>query len=185
MVEEPHNTPLQCCCDDALVMLRACVLSACLQVRAGTGGEEAALWAADLIRMYQKYADTQVCVCGAGWCVGVRCVEVRGVLVSAAQSSPARSARLPDTLAPHTQGVARCPLCFSAPCCCPILLLLLLMLSLLPHCCNAAPLLLLQNWKVSLMSESSAESGGYKECVLQIVGDRCAAGRWGGLWGVE
>ena len=31
-----------------------------LQIRAGTGGEEAALWAADLIRMYQKYADAQV-----------------------------------------------------------------------------------------------------------------------------
>lgn len=31
-----------------------------VQVRAGTGGEEAALWAADLIRMYQKYADSQV-----------------------------------------------------------------------------------------------------------------------------
>lgn len=57
-----------------------------LEVRAGTGGEEAALWAADLIRMYQKYADTQ-------------------------------------------------------------------------------------GWKVSLMSESSAEAGGYKECVLQITGD--------------
>lgn len=33
----------------------------------------------------------------------------------------------------------------------------------------------LQGWKVSLMSESSAEAGGYKECVLQITGDRC----WG------
>jgi hypothetical protein len=31
------------------------------QVRAGTGGEEAALWAADLVRMYQRYAD------GQGW----------------------------------------------------------------------------------------------------------------------
>lgn len=30
-----------------------------LEVRAGTGGEEAALWAADLVRMYQRYADTQ------------------------------------------------------------------------------------------------------------------------------
>lgn len=29
-----------------------------------------------------------------------------------------------------------------------------------------------QGWKVSLMSESSAEAGGYKECVLQITGDR-------------
>ena len=26
------------------------------QVRAGTGGDEAALWAADLLRMYQRYA---------------------------------------------------------------------------------------------------------------------------------
>jgi hypothetical protein len=36
-----------------------------LEVRAGTGGEEAALWAADLIRMYQKFADSQVG--GGGW----------------------------------------------------------------------------------------------------------------------
>ena len=59
-----------------------------LEVRAGTGGEEAALWAADLIRMYQKYADGQ-------------------------------------------------------------------------------------GWKVSLISESIAEAGGYKECILQISGDKC------------
>jgi peptide chain release factor 1 len=58
-----------------------------LEVRAGTGGEEAALWAADLIRMYQKYADSQ-------------------------------------------------------------------------------------SWRVSLVSESAAEAGGYKECILQITGDR-------------
>jgi PCRF domain len=30
-----------------------------LEVRAGPGGEEAALWAADLVRMYQRYADSQ------------------------------------------------------------------------------------------------------------------------------
>jgi peptide chain release factor 1 len=59
-----------------------------LEVRAGTGGEEAALWAADLIRMYQKYADSQ-------------------------------------------------------------------------------------GWRVSKMSESVAEAGGFKECVLQITGDKC------------
>lgn len=58
-----------------------------LEVRAGTGGEEAALWAADLIRLYQKYADTQ-------------------------------------------------------------------------------------SWKVALVSESQAEAGGYRECILQITGDR-------------
>lgn len=35
-------------------------LTGCVaQVRAGTGGEEAALWAADLVRMYSKYADAQ------------------------------------------------------------------------------------------------------------------------------
>lgn len=58
-----------------------------LEVRAGTGGEEAALWAADLIRMYQRYADTQ-------------------------------------------------------------------------------------GWKVSLINESQAEAGGYKECILQIAGQK-------------
>jgi peptide chain release factor 1 len=58
-----------------------------LEVRAGTGGEEAALWASDLIRLYQKYADSQ-------------------------------------------------------------------------------------GWKVQRMSESVAESGGYKECVLQITGEK-------------
>lgn len=30
-----------------------------MKVRAGTGGGEAALWAADLVRMYNKYAATQ------------------------------------------------------------------------------------------------------------------------------
>src|SRR3990172_8349789 len=33
--------------------------SAILEVRAGTGGEEAALFAGDLFRMYQRYADRQ------------------------------------------------------------------------------------------------------------------------------
>jgi peptide chain release factor 1 len=33
--------------------------SAILEVRAGTGGDEAALFAADLFRMYQRYADTK------------------------------------------------------------------------------------------------------------------------------
>jgi peptide chain release factor 1 len=39
--------------------------SAILEVRAGTGGEEAALFAGDLFRMYQRYADRQ------GWKVNV------------------------------------------------------------------------------------------------------------------
>ena len=29
------------------------------QIRAGTGGDEAGLWAADLLRMYQRYSDNQ------------------------------------------------------------------------------------------------------------------------------
>ncbi len=33
--------------------------SAILEIRPGTGGEEAALFAADLLRMYQRYAETQ------------------------------------------------------------------------------------------------------------------------------
>jgi len=39
--------------------------SAILEVRAGTGGEEAALFAADLFRMYQRYADAR------GWKVSI------------------------------------------------------------------------------------------------------------------
>lgn len=39
--------------------------SVILEIRAGTGGEEAALFAADLFRMYQKYADSR------GWKVEV------------------------------------------------------------------------------------------------------------------
>jgi peptide chain release factor 1 len=39
--------------------------SAILEVRAGTGGEEAALFAADLFRMYQRYADAN------GWKVAI------------------------------------------------------------------------------------------------------------------
>ncbi|MBD2429711.1 MULTISPECIES: peptide chain release factor 1 [Fischerella] len=30
-----------------------------LEIRAGTGGEEASIWAADLVRMYERYAGTQ------------------------------------------------------------------------------------------------------------------------------
>src|SRR4051812_49489348 len=45
--------------------------AAMLEVRAGTGGDEAALFAGDLLRMYQRYADVQ------GW---------RFELISASQS---------------------------------------------------------------------------------------------------
>lgn len=30
-----------------------------LEIRAGTGGDEASIWAGDLVRMYSRYADTQ------------------------------------------------------------------------------------------------------------------------------
>jgi peptide chain release factor 1 len=57
-----------------------------LEIRAGTGGDEASIWAGDLVRMYSRYAETQ-------------------------------------------------------------------------------------NWKVSLLSESLAEMGGFKEAILEIKGD--------------
>jgi peptide chain release factor 1 len=57
-----------------------------LEIRAGTGGDEASIWAGDLVRLYSKYAETQ-------------------------------------------------------------------------------------NWKVSLLSESSADMGGFKEAILEIKGD--------------
>ncbi len=58
-----------------------------LEIRAGTGGDEASIWAGDLLRMYSRYAETQ-------------------------------------------------------------------------------------NWRVSLVSESTADMGGFKEAVLEIKGDR-------------
>jgi peptide chain release factor 1 len=58
-----------------------------LEIRAGTGGDEASIWAGDLLRMYSRYAETQ-------------------------------------------------------------------------------------NWRVSLVSESLADMGGFKEAVLEIKGDR-------------
>ena len=47
--------------------------SAILEIRAGTGGEEAALFAADLFRMYQRYADIQ------GWKVEVLSLSDTGL----------------------------------------------------------------------------------------------------------
>ncbi|MBN8532173.1 MAG: peptide chain release factor 1 [Alphaproteobacteria bacterium] len=47
--------------------------NAILEVRAGTGGEEAALFAADLFRMYQRYADKQ------GWKFEVMEVSDTGI----------------------------------------------------------------------------------------------------------
>ena len=47
--------------------------SAILEIRAGTGGEEAALFAADLFRMYQRYADLH------GWKVEVLALSDTGL----------------------------------------------------------------------------------------------------------
>ena len=47
--------------------------SAILEVRAGTGGDEAALFAADLFRMYQRYAETQ------GWKVEIMALSETGI----------------------------------------------------------------------------------------------------------
>ena len=37
-----------------------------MEIRAGTGGDEASLFAAELYRMYMKYADARAGVCGQG-----------------------------------------------------------------------------------------------------------------------
>ncbi len=47
--------------------------SVILEIRAGTGGEEAALFAADLFRMYSKYADSK------GWKVGIVDMNETGI----------------------------------------------------------------------------------------------------------
>ena len=47
--------------------------NAILEVRAGTGGDEAALFAADLFRMYQRYAQSQ------GWKFEIMSVSEGGI----------------------------------------------------------------------------------------------------------
>ena len=47
--------------------------NAILEVRAGTGGEEAALFAADLLRMYQRYADKH------GWKLEIMSIADTGI----------------------------------------------------------------------------------------------------------
>lgn len=44
-----------------------------LEVRAGTGGDEASIWAGDLVALYRKYADTE------GWKVSTMTVRVNGI----------------------------------------------------------------------------------------------------------
>lgn len=163
-------------------------------MRAGTGGEEAALWAADLIRMYQKYADAQVkyllnptkssrlqeCkvhMYGACWVGGVG-GGGPGLAVGAgcqwAGSHPAFERRShPEWHAPWMARYCT-PLVHGAGGSSQSVRLgvLCLVLSHAVHAVPAAPLV--QSWKTSLVSESLAESGGYKECILQITGDRCA-----------
>ena len=62
-----------------------------LEVRAGTGGDEAALFAGDLLRMYQRYAEEQ------GW---------RFELISA---SAVRRRRLQGSRSPRSAAPACSP----------------------------------------------------------------------------
>ena len=85
--------------------------SAILEVRAGTGGDEAALFAGDLFRMYQKYADlhgwkTEIVSASEGTAGGYKEIiaEVMGRGVFARlkfESGVHRVQRVPDT---ETQG---------------------------------------------------------------------------------
>jgi peptide chain release factor 1 len=85
--------------------------SAILEVRAGTGGDEAALFAGDLLRMYQKYADlhgwkTEILSASEGTAGGYKEIiaEVMGRGVFARlkfESGVHRVQRVPDT---ETQG---------------------------------------------------------------------------------
>jgi peptide chain release factor 1 len=59
--------------------------AAMLEIRAGTGGDEAALFAGDLFRMYQRYADRM------GW--RVELISASAEMAAIRKSSPASPAR--------------------------------------------------------------------------------------------
>ena len=68
------------------------VSSVCaMQVRAGTGGDEAALWAADLVRMFTRYATEQ------GW-------KVQPVNTNAGESGGIKEAVIQVQPAHHSLG---------------------------------------------------------------------------------
>ena len=64
---DDKNVLLEVCVRSQMLCLHAAAGHACsaamracgLQIRAGTGGDEAALWAADLVRMFTRYASEQ------------------------------------------------------------------------------------------------------------------------------
>ena len=76
--------------------------SAILEVRAGTGGDEAALFAGDLFRMYQRYAESQ------GWKVSV--MEASEALATSATNRNVCNPKRP----PHRTGL--CSLRTRRPC---------------------------------------------------------------------
>ena len=72
-----------------------------LEVRAGTGGDEAALFAGDLLRMYQRYADLQ------GWKFDADGREPTAMPAATRKSSPTFPARAPMRGSNTSRGVHR------------------------------------------------------------------------------
>ena len=101
-----------------------------LEIRAGTGGEEAALWAADLVRMCAPRT-----VADGG--KAALCHTVPEGRPAALVSVPQRTGRFRGKM-------------------------------LVSSVCRYQMYAVTQSWKVSLVNESAAEKGGYRECILQV-----------------
>ena len=61
-----------------------------LEIRAGTGGDEASLFAGDLFRMYERYAAKQ------GWKIEIAVGERRHARAATRKSSPRSAAAAPS-----------------------------------------------------------------------------------------
>ena len=76
-----------------------------LEVRAGTGGDEAAIFAGDLFRMYSRYADEQ------GWGVEVLSESARRARRLQGRSSAASSARARSRTSSSSPARIACSVC--------------------------------------------------------------------------
>lgn len=119
-----------------------------LEIRAGAGGDEAGIWAGDLLRMYQRYAQAQV--------RGDQLVPKCG-LEAVGGASRAQVAEQPPLV---VRSVHRWFTITVEPCGPRAFLAIVLTRQ---RCVSST-----QGWKASMISSTVAEAGGYKEAILQV-----------------
>eukprot|EP00983_Pelagomonas_calceolata_P114444 1160094-Pelagomonas_calceolata.AAC.9 len=150
-----------------------------LEIRGGAGGDEAAIWAGDLYRMYLRYAQVSACTCfmprSVHWTPSL---EV--AILATLKSGPHGYFNLEHHRRGHPRGAACAnfefvlavwsfDVLYSETGGVHRFMCMLMCLSAFAH--NLVLCLQKLGWKVELLSSTTQENGGYKEVICQIVGD--------------